>query len=96
MKLQIHGGIYNERIKTVTLDLGYNHFNGNFFEVGWWIIFEKRNYDRTMLNIFSESGIDSVKNDHKCHQNKKHLQNTDNIAYYRIKGGEITMLWPIM
>lgn len=49
-------------------------------------LWDETEYDCAMLNIYSDSGISLVENDHKYAQNKRYLQHTDNIEYCFIKG----------
>ncbi len=49
-------------------------------------IWNETEYDCAMLNIYSDSGVPLVENDHKYFQNKKYLTNMGNIVYRYIKG----------
>lgn len=49
-------------------------------------IWDERNYDCAMLNIYSDSGISLIENDHKYFQNKKYYKNERNVEYRYIEG----------
>lgn len=49
-------------------------------------IWDERSYDCAMLNIYSDSGISLVENDHKYFQNKKYYKNQRNVEYCYIEG----------
>lgn len=54
--------------------------NGNKF------IWNEKEYNCAMLNIYSDNGYKLIENDHKYYINKKYLKNEGNIEYCYIKG----------
>ena len=49
-------------------------------------IWNETDYDCAMLNIYSDSGISLVENDHKYAQNKRYFKHTDKVDYCYIEG----------